>query len=251
LRSIMSSKKKDLLIMTTPVGKDEDDTMKTSKFETIMDPEEDIVVKDKDDSKNDDMKENSANEKVNNANPSTMKPRRSIRNECPRIKGLQSKGNFFNKALHYKIHLPSLKTEIYRQYSDFEWLHKKLLDRYGSISGSFIPALPNKISLKGINKEQISEHCKLLQEWIIDIFKHSNLYNDESTVYFLSTHQNQNFSKMRKSFIEQSDIDKIRKENELDGDNNNNNDKRKSSKSNRISHVQLKSQESNNHLQPL
>ena len=46
------------------------------------------------------------------------------------------------------------------------------------------------------------------------------MYNDESTVYFLSTHHKQNFSKMRKSFIEQNDIDKIRKENDSQDDNN-------------------------------
>ena len=111
----MSSQKTDLL--TTPVGKDDDDTLKPGAFDTIMDENDNA-----DDSKNDDMKENEVNANANKA----MKPRRSIREECPRIKGLESKGNFFNKALHYKIYLPSVKTEIYRQYSDFEWLHKKL-----------------------------------------------------------------------------------------------------------------------------
>ena len=151
----MSSEKKGTSnLLTTPVGNDEDDSMKLGKFDTIMDPDDNTID---DDSKTEEIP------------PQSMKPRRSIRNECPRIKGLQSKGNFFNKTLHYKIHLPSVKTEIYRQYSDFEWLHKKLLNRYGSTSGSFVPALPNKISLKGINKEQISDHCKLMQEWIIDV----------------------------------------------------------------------------------
>ena len=237
------AQKEDLL--TTD---DNDNSMKPATFETIN-TENDETIEDKNDKteeKNIDENESNSN-KNNKSENKIIKPRRSIRNECPRIKGLQSKGNFFNKALHYKIHLPSLKIDIFRRYSDFEWLHKKLLDRYGSTQGLFVPALPTSISLKNINKQEISEHCKLLQEWICDVFKHSNLWNDESTVYFLSQHQNQNFAKMRKSFIDQSDIDKIRKEN--GNPKLQTNRSKEKSKPNNL--IRLKSQDSNNHLQPM
>ena len=120
--SMASEKKGTSNLLTTP-DNDEDDTMKTTKFDTIMD---DNIVED-------DEKKNMAETPT-----PTMKPQRSIKNECPRIKGLQSKGNFFNKTLHYKMHLPSLNTEIYRQYSDFEWLRKKLLDRFAFLVHLFL-----------------------------------------------------------------------------------------------------------------
>eukprot|EP01084_Bolivina_argentea_P316051 547761_1 len=180
-----------------------------------------------------------------------MKPRRSIRNECPRIKGLQSKGNFFNKALHYKIHLPSIKIEIFRTYNDFEWLYKKLIDGHGHKQGSFVPALPDKISLKGINQSMITDHCKLMQEFICDVFKHSNLYNDQSTVYFLNPHKNKNFAKMRKSYIAQqiplTDDDIKQIQNEDDSDDQMDNDNKNAKKT----HISLNSENSNKHLQPL
>eukprot|EP01084_Bolivina_argentea_P068587 124833_1 len=112
---------------------------------------------------------------------------RSMGKHCPRIRGLKSKGNFLKKSLHYKLYLPSLNTEIFRKYSDFVWLYNKLVLKYGNqIKSGLVPILPNKMSLKGMNKQLISDHCKVMQQFICGVFKNARLFHDETMVYFLS-----------------------------------------------------------------
>lgn len=102
--------------------------------------------------------------------------------------------------------------------------------------------------MKSIDQIVIRDHCKLMQEWICDVFKHANLYNDQSTCYFLSPHQNQNFSKMRKSYIDQNDIDNLT-QSEQDLMTEKQSKKKRLSK--RLSFNRLQSTDSLKHIQPL
>nr|4OXW_A Chain A, designed CISK-PX domain [synthetic construct] len=100
------------------------------------------------------------------------------------IPDFEKEGEGKSKHVMYKIKVKTGGEEwaVYRRYSDFYWLHKKLQQRYPEL----VPELPPKKWIYSALDEQILEKRKQgLEKYIQRIVSHPVLANDELVVSFL------------------------------------------------------------------
>eukprot|EP00698_Gefionella_okellyi_P019464 TRINITY_DN5967_c0_g1_i1.p1 TRINITY_DN5967_c0_g1~~TRINITY_DN5967_c0_g1_i1.p1 ORF type:complete len:596 (+),score=165.85 TRINITY_DN5967_c0_g1_i1:1231-3018(+) len=107
-----------------------------------------------------------------------------IENAQPRVDG-------FARSMFFKVstvsNLANFKTNgvefsVIRQFSDFEWLRKKLTEQY---PGCFVAPLPEKRSLDFISQEAIREWMTDLQAFLRRVVSHTSLHTSGTLQIFL------------------------------------------------------------------
>jgi len=76
-----------------------------------------------------------------------------------------------------------LKLEVRRRYSDFYWLHKRLMEEYKHV---LIPPVPEKSITNRFNIEFLNFRCKCLQRFLVCVFNHRELRTSDSLKVFLA-----------------------------------------------------------------